>query len=155
MKQIRQLVMFCLLAVSLAGCGVPVKKDASSQSVFWDTFSIGKIVEENSHFLIPEARQLFGSEAGPPEPFEQKQEEMMIQIEAANLPAFLAAIQAGIEETIISSSAAIVGRGSGGVTGTSYSISYQENETYGVVTIWGAQGEGTTYYLFAMVTEER
>jgi len=155
MKQIFNFVTFYLLAVSLAGCGIPAKNASASQSVFWKTFSIGTIVEENTQYLVSDSRQLFGSESGPPEPFEQRQEEMTIQIEAIDLPAFLAALQSGIDEAIINSGATIVGRGTGGVTGSSFSISYRENDIYGVVNVWGAHGEGSTYYLLAIVTEER
>jgi len=155
MKQIRHLIWVCLIAASVAGCGIPVKKNAISQSVLWNTFSIGTIVDENSQYLIPNSRTLSGSTPGFLEPFEQKQEEMEMQIEEANLPEFLAAIQSGVEDAISESGAVIVGRSSGGVTGTSFSISYQENDTDGVITVWGARGEGTTYYLFAMITEER
>ena len=155
MKQIFKFVALCLLAVSLTGCGAFAKNRSTSQSVFWDNFSIGTIVEQNTQYLASEYRQLFGSVSGPPEPFQQKHEEMTIQIEATDLPAFLAALQSGIEETIIDSGATIDGRGTGGVTGTSFSISYRENDIYGVVNVWGSHGEGTTYYLLAIVTEGR
>jgi len=155
MKQIFNFVTTCLLAVGLVDCGALAKNASASQSVFWENFSIGIIVEENSQYLASETRQLSGSESGPPEPFEQKHEEMALQIEAADLPAFLAALQSGIEDAIIDSGATIVGRGAGGVTGTYFSISSRENDIYGVVNVWGAQGEGTTYYLLAIVTEGR
>ena len=155
MKQIFNFVTFCLLAVSLAGCGIPPKNASASQSAFWVDFSIGTIVDENTQYLVSESRDLYSSEYGPPEPFEQRQEEMTIQIEADDLPVFLSALQSGIDEVIIASGATIVGRSTGGVTGTSFSISYSENDIYGVVNVWGAYGEGSTYYLLAIVTEER
>jgi len=155
MKQIFNFVTFCLLTVSLAGCGIPAKNASVSQSAFWEDFSIGTIVDENTQYLVSESRDLYSSESGPPEPFEQRQEEMMIQIEADDLPAFLTALQSGIDEAIIDSGATIVGRSTGGVTGTSFSISYRENDVYGIVNVWGSHGEGSTYYLLAIVTEER
>ena len=155
MKQIFNFVILCMLAVGLTGCGTPVNNVSASQSAFWENFSIGTIVDKNTQYLASEYRQLFGSVSGPPEPFEQKHEEMTIQIEAADLPAFLTALQSGIDEAIADSGAEIVGRGTGGVTGTSFSISYRVNDIYGVVNVWGAHGEGTTYYLLAIITEER
>ena len=47
----------------------------------------------------------------------------------------------------------LCGHNQGRVTGTLFSISYRENDIYGVVNVWGAHGEGTTYHLLAMVTE--
>jgi len=155
MKRFFHFITTCLIMVGLTGCVFPAKNDSAPQSVFWESFSIGTIVEENTQYLSSEPRQLFGSESGPPEPFTQKQEEMIIQINQADLPAFLSALRSGIEEAIIDSGASIVGHGQGGVTGTSFSISYRENDIYGVANVWGAHGEGTTYYLLAMVTEGR
>jgi len=155
MKQFFHFIIICLIMVGLAGCSSPAKNDSASQSMFWNNFSIGTIVEDNTQYLSSEPRQLFGSESGPPEPFTQRQEEMILQIDQADLPTFLSALRSGIEEAIIDSGASIVGHGQGGVTGTSFSISYRENDIYGVVNIWGARGEGTTYYLLAMVTEGR
>jgi len=155
MKQFINFIIICLILAGLSGCVTFTNKDSASQSVFWESFSIGTIVEDNKQYLSPEPRQLFGSESGPPEPFAQKQEEINLQIEAADLPAFIAAVQSGIDEAIIESGATIVGHGQGGVTGTSFSISYRENDIYGVVNVWGAHGDGTTYYLLTMVTEGR
>jgi len=78
---------------------------------------------------------------------------MLIQIEPADLPTFITAIRSNIEEAIIDSGASIDGHAQGGVTGASFSISYREDNIYGVINIWGAPGEGTDYYLFMMITE--
>lgn len=155
MKRIFNFVALCLLAVGLAGCGTPAKNTSVSQSVFWENFSIGTIIDKNTQYLVSESRDLSGMESDTGESFKQKREEMMLQIEATDVPAFISALQSGIEETIIDSGATIIGRSTGGVTGTSFSISYYENDIYGMVNIWGAHGEGTTYYLLAIVTEGR
>lgn len=154
MKQFFNFVITCLVLAGLAGCIPSMENTTTTQSAFWDSFSIGKIVENNEQYLLPGSRQLFGSESGSSEqPFTQKQEEIVIQIDPANLPAFLLDVQLNIEESIINSGASIVGHGSGGVTGTSFSISYREENIYGVINIWGAQGDDTTYYLLMILTE--
>ena len=149
----KRFFMLCFVILTLTGCGSSAKDNPGSQSVLWDNFSIGTIVEDNVIYLIPGSRQLVGSESGPPEPFTQKQEEMLIQIEPADLPTFITAIRLDIEEAIIDSGASIDGHSQGGTTGTSFSISYREDNIYGVINIWGAPGEGTNYYLFMMITE--
>lgn len=154
MKQFFIFTIICLIIVGLTGCVSPTNNISTSQSAFWESFSIGTIVENNEQYLLPGSRQLFGSESGSSEqPFMQKQEELTLQIDPADLPAFLLGLEADIGEAIIESGAIIDGRGSGGVTGTSFSISYREENIYGVINIWGAQGEGTDYYLLMIITE--
>ena len=156
MKQFINFIIICLIMIGLAGCATTTNNDSASQSVFWESFSIGTIIEENTQYLLLGSRQVFGSESGSSDqPFMQKQEEITLQIEPANLPAFLLDVQSNIEESITKSGATIDGQGSGGVTGTSFSLSYRENDIYGVVNVWGAHGEGTTYYLLVVVTEGR
>ena len=138
-----------ILSASLCGCG----SEVSSQSTFKEKFTIGTFVEDNAQYLIPGPRELFGSEYGPSEPFTQKQEEIVFQIEPVDLPAYFTVIRSGIEESIIGSGASIVGQGSGGVTGTSFSIQYRANEVYGTINVWGVRGEGTTYTLIVLITE--
>lgn len=149
MKKSILILALLILSASLFGCG----NEAPSQSTFKENFTIGTTVEDNAQYLIPGSRELFGAEYGPPVPFTQKQEEIALQIEPTDLPAFLTAIQSGIEESIINSGASIVGHGSGGVTGTSFSIQYRENEIYGVINVWGVRGEGTTFTLIVLITE--
>ena len=87
------------------------------------------------------------------DPFTQKQEEIALQIEQEELPAFVTALRAGIEESILDSGASIVGYGTGGVTGTSFSIQYREDELFGVINLWGIRGEGTNFFLIALISE--
>ena len=156
MKKIFYFITIGLILVNLAGCVAAGKNDSASQSLFWESFSIGTMVENNVQYLLPGSRQAFGSESGSSDqPFMQKQEEITLQIDPANLSAFLLDVQSDIEETMIHSGASIVGHGQGGVTGTSFSISYREDDIYGVINVWGAQGEDTTYYLLVMITEGR
>ena len=154
MKQFFNFLITCLTLVGLSGCITSMKNGTTTRSAFWESFSIGTIVENNEQFLLPGSRQLFGSESGASEqPFMQKQEEITLQINPADLPTFLLDMQSYIDEAIIESGATIVGRGSGGVTGTSFSISYREDDIYGVINVWGAQGKGTDYYLLMIITE--
>jgi len=140
------------LGIGLFGCG----SEVSSQSTIKEDFTIGTIVEDNAQYLIPGSRELFSSEYGASEePFTQKQEEMTLQIDPADLPVFVAAVQAGIDESIINSGASIVGRGSGGLTGTSFSVQYREDQTYGVINVWGVRGEGTNFFLIVSITESK
>jgi len=141
------------VVLTLTGCETRGRNESKSNSTFWENFSIGMVVEANTQYLAPGSRPLSGSESGPPEPFIQKYEEMKLQIDPSNVPTFIAAVQSGIDDAIINNGAEIVGRGSGGLTGTSFSISYREENIYGVINIWGAQGEGTDYYLLMIITE--
>ena len=139
-----------ILSISLFGCG----SEAPSLSTFMDNFTIGTIIEDNSQYLIPGARQLFSSEYGSPEqPFTQKQEEITLQIESVDLSDFLTAIRSDIEKSIVDSGASIVGRSSGGVTGASFSVQYRQDQTYGIINVWGVQGEGTNYTIIVLITE--
>ena len=146
-KSILLLVILCL---SLAGCG---RGDSPIVS-FKGTFTIGTIVEDNKQYLIPEGRQLFSSEYGESNRlFTQKQEEITIQIAAEDAPDFIAAIQSDIEDAVTNSSARIIGNGSGGVTGTSFSIQYLQEQTYGTICVCGILGEGTNFTLIVLITE--
>ena len=107
MKQFINFIIICLIMIGLAGCATTTNNDSASQSVFWESFSIGTIIEENTQYLLLGSRQVFGSESGSSDqPFMQKQEEITLQIEPANLPAFLLDVQSNIEESITTSSKA-------------------------------------------------
>jgi hypothetical protein len=150
----KRLIALCLIVLSLSGCGTIGKDNLKAQSVFWESFSIGTIVENNERYLLPGSRQAFGTESGSSEqPFTQKKEEITLQIDPADLTAFHQSIQSDIDEAIVNSGANIIGRGSGGVTGTSFSIDYREEDIYGVINFWGAQGEGTKFFLIVLIYE--
>jgi hypothetical protein len=122
--------------------------------LFKDNFTIGTIVEDNEQYLIPGSRELFSNEYGTSgKPFTQKQEEIALQIDPSDLSAFIAAIQSGIDEAITTNGASIIGRGSAGLTGTSFSVQYRENEVYGIINVWGVRGEGTNFFLIVSITE--
>lgn len=150
MKKTMFIFVLFILSIILSGC----RSEDLSQISFKDNFTIGTIVEDNSQFLIPGNRELSGNEYGATErPFTQKQEEIALQIDPANVSAFFAAIQAGIDESITSRGASIVGRGTGGITGTSFSVQYLQDQTYGTINVWGVHGEGTNYFLIVIITE--
>jgi len=151
MKKSFFILSLLILSASLFGC---TSEAAPSQSTFKDNFTIGAIVEDNAQYLLPESRELFSSEYGEvDQPFTQKQEEIALNIDPADITAFTVAIQSGIEESIIDSGASIVGHGSGGLTGTSFSIQYRQDQIFGVVNVWGVRGEGTSFFLIVLVTE--
>jgi hypothetical protein len=150
MKKTAIVFILLVLSISLFGCG----SETPPQSTFKDDFTIGTIVEENSKLLISGPRQLSGSEYGSSEqPFTQKQEEITFQIESTELSDFFTAIQAGIDESITSSGASIVGHGTGGITDTSFSVQYLQDQSYGTIYVWGVRGEGTNYFLIMIITE--
>lgn len=152
MKKLLPTLVLLILSFSLLGCG----NKTLPQSTFKDNFTIGTIVEGNTQYLIPESRQAFSSEYGESEqPFSQKQEEMTLQIEAVNIPKFFTAVRSDIEETLVESGASIVGQGTDGVTGSSFSIQYQQNQVYGTIFVWGVRGEETTYTLIVLITEKK
>ena len=143
-----------ILGFNLIGCSSENSARIPSPSTFKENFTIGAMVEDNTQYLIPGARPLSGNESGASDqPFTQKHEEMELQIEATDIATFMTAIQSAIEESILDNGASIVGHGSGGVTGSSFSIKYRENEIFGVINVWGIRGEGTTFFIIVLITE--
>ena len=150
MKKSMLLILLLLLSFSMFSC----RSETLSQSSFKEEFTIGAVVENNAQYLIPGSRQLFSSEYGESEqPFTQKQEEMTLQIEAADIPDFFTAVRFEVEEAIFDSGASVIGQGSGGVTGASFSIQYQQDQTYGTIFVWGVRGEETNYTIIVLITE--
>jgi hypothetical protein len=150
MKKSMLLIILLLLSFSMFSC----RSETLSQSSFKEEFTFGEIVENNAQYLIPGSRQLFSSEYGESEqPFTQKQEEMILQIEAADIPDFFTAVRSDVEEAIVGSGANIVGGGSGGVIEASFSIQYQQDQSYGTIFVWGVRGEGTNYTIIVLISE--
>ena len=155
-KKTMKKVFFAFALLILSSGLLSCRSSAPPQNTFKEDFTLGRIIENNAHYLIPGARELFSSEYGSPEqPITQKQEEVAIQVEPANLPIFLATIQSDIEKSVINSGASIIGHGSGGGTGTPFSIQYRESEGFGIINVWGARGEGTNFFLIVLITENK
>ena len=151
MKRLTLFIALSVVILSLTVCR-PTEYAPDTHGTFKDGFSIGTIVQNNEQYLLPGSRVLSGAGSGP-EPFTQKREEIVFQIDSANLPMFLQSIKADTNEAIINSGAKIDGSGSGGQTDAYFSFDYSENDKYGVINVWGVRGEGTTYYLIALITE--
>ena len=154
------LTLFILICI-LNACGIVKEETAPLPTVFKTSFSLGSTVEANEQHLLPGARALSGSEAGPVKPFIQEYEVMTVQVESANEFAFMEAIRSDIEKALASSDAEIVGRG-GAIRQapegdlfemTHFSLSYREGAMYGVISVWGVQGEGTDFNLIVQITE--
>ena len=137
--------------VSLFGCRRATQ--TASQSTFRANFSLNAVVENNKQFLLEEARHSSGAESGFQEPFVQSYEEMAIQIDPANVPAFMRAIGSDIEKALIDSDARILGNEDGSNDIEHFSFSYSENEIQGTIHVWGIPGEGTKFTIVALITE--
>lgn len=150
------LVLFCLV------CGISGCRNTKNEqrSKFFATFTIGEIVEENDQYLIPEARSLGGTEAGPNKAPYQKHEEMIVQIDPADRSDFIEAVKTDIAQAIVDSGASIDGQGGsfqnpiGGQAGIDYiSYRYSQNGANGIINLYGVPGEGTNYTLIVVLTE--
>jgi hypothetical protein len=144
-------IIFIFISSGLYACGGSSGEESSR---FFKTFTIGEIVEANKQYLSDSPRTLSGSEAGPPEPFLQRHEEMIVQIDPADLPEFIDAMKIDVAEAITSSGATVQGTEYGGLeTIELFGYSYQADSFYGVITIWSVQGEGTDLHIIVMITE--
>jgi hypothetical protein len=161
MKKAARLLIGVILALGLVSCGVVGKaisgrETLPEQSNFKQAYSIGAIVETHKDLLLEGPRTLSGTQAGPRVPFVQSQENMIIQVDQENATTLIESIRSDIEETLLSSGATIVG--SGGYDGQAdplayFSYSYREGPFYGVINIWGVQGEDTQFMLISEITE--
>lgn len=159
----KRLAFFFTLLILIYGLGSCGDAGEDQQSAFKAGFSFGAIVEANAQYLAAGPRESSGAEVGPPEPFMQKHEEMIIHVDSSNASPFMEAIRTGMEEALASSGAKILGR-SGGVRqgpgdnpadSTGFSLSYREDAIYGVVNVWGIRGEDTKFILIALITESQ
>ena len=160
MERITQLLII-IIAFSLVGCGIvsrEISREETSpeQSTFKQSYSIGSIIKANQELLLEGPLAVSGSEAGPREPFIQSQEEMVVQVDSVNTSPLLAAIQSETEEAIRNSGATIVGSSGRDIKTdpiAHFSYSYSEGPFYGVINIWGLQGEGNTLIILSEITE--
>jgi len=155
----RLVFVFAILSVL---CGVSGYRSAvgEQRSTFYSTFSVGEIVSRHEQFLLPESRVLSGTEAGPAAPPFQKHEEMILQIDTANVPKFMEAVKKDIQQAILDSGARIEGQGGSfqdPVAGQAdiYYISFRYNQeaVSGIINLYGVRGEGTNFILIGMITE--
>lgn len=152
-------LIFALIVTfsSLTGCSITSENPPPSQSGFKESFSLGPIVEANEGFLLAGSRGLSGVESGPRGPFVQSHEEMIVQIDPANISPFMGAIRNDINEAITSSGADILGYSGGIGQGpddlTRFSYSYSEGDLYGTIQVWGLRSSGTNFQLIVLLTE--
>jgi len=161
MNKIARTLIFIIISFGMIGCVITSRNVSSGeisrdQSKFKENFSIGTIIENHQDLLIDGPRTLSGMEAGPREPFVQRQEQMAVQIDSDNITALMNSIQSDIEETLRYSGATIVG--DGGSDGYSdpiayFSYSYSEYPFYGVIDVWAIRGEETDLIIIVQITE--
>ena len=156
----RRLTLFFTLLFTTCGIVGCRSTGNDQRSTFYSTFSIGEIVSRHEQFLIPEGRPLSGTEAGPAAPPYQKHEEMILQIETANVSRFMEAVKTDIAQAIIDSGTRIDGQGgsfqdpAGGQADIDYiSYRYSQSEVNGIINLYGVRGEGTNYIIIVIITE--
>jgi hypothetical protein len=151
MKKTTLVFALLILSISLFGCGNEIP---SQQSAFKANFSLNSIVEANKEYLLEETRISSGAEVGPQEPFVQSHEEMVVQIDPADVPTFMQDIRLYIGGSLADNNANVLGQEVNGNNDVGFfSYSYSENDLYGTITVWGVRGEGTNYFLIVMITE--
>lgn len=158
MKRITSLITIIITILGFTSCGIVNKETPQDQSNFKQNYSIGSLIEAHQDLLMEGPRTLSGYEAGPPEPFIQGQEEMILQVDSSNMPLLLEALQSDIIEALSSSEATIQGSSGSDLKPdpvAHFSYSYREGPFYGVVNIWGLQGEGNTLIIISEITESK
>ena len=151
MKKLGSMFVLLIIFVNLFGCRRATQ--TPSQSTFKANFSLNPVVENNKQFLLEETYHSSGAESGLQESFIQSHEEMAIQIDPANVPAFMRAVGSDIEKALIDSDARILGNEDGSNDIEHFSFSYNENEIQGTIHVWGIPGEGTKFTIVALITE--
>ena len=158
MKRKLFVVALFIVICSVGGCGI---ESRTEQSAFKATFSLGSIVEANEQLLLPGSRISSGSEAGSSEPFTQTSEVMTVQVDSSDVVAFMEAVQSGIQESLASSHAELLGGGgsasqdpTGHLTDpVHFFFSYREGEVSGTINVWGVPGRGPSLVLIVTIVE--
>ena len=151
MKKPFLIFIFLALSISLLGCR---SESTLQQSTFKSNFSLNAIVEANREYLLEETRVIGGAEVGPREPFIQSHEEIMVQIDPANISSFFQSVRLDVSQSLTDSNANVLGQEVNGNQDIGFfSYSYGENDLYGTITVWGVRGEGTNFYLITIITE--
>jgi hypothetical protein len=151
MKKLLLISILLVLSVSLLGCG---SESTNQQSTFKSNFSLNTVVESNKEYLLEETRVMNGAEVGTSEPFVQSHEEIIVQIDRANISSFFQAVRLDIAQSLTDNNANILGQEVNGNQDIAFfSYSYGENDLYGTITVWGIRGEGTNFYLITIITE--
>ena len=95
-----------------------------------------------------------GGEFGPSEPFIQRIEDIVLQIDETDIPLFLGALKDDIRTEVKESGGKVEGEASGvSHLMQHFSVSYRQDGAFGVINVWGVRGEGTSYYLISDITE--
>ena len=151
MKKPFLIFIFLALSISLLGCR---SESTLQQSTFKSNFSLNAIVEANREYLLEETRVIGGAEVGPREPFVQSHEEIIVQIDPANISSFFQSVRLDVSQSLTDSNANVLGQEVNGNQDIGFfSYSYGENDLYGTITVWGVRGEGTNFYLITIITE--
>lgn len=179
MKRLVVLISLFVMLCSLSSCA-----SASKESAFLAEFSVAPIIEANEQYLIAKHTVSSGLVSEPPVPFFQMHEEAIVRIDASHIPAFMEGVRSGIEHSLTSSGAQIVGRGGdhpelieqvlasqgletrkpdsdrqgqeGGSTDlTGFSFRYRDGQVEGAVNVWAVPGKGTDLVLILLITESQ
>lgn len=161
----RSTVLFTLLIViwNLGGCRNADGETRTSESTFLASFSLAPILEGNEQYLIARHTISGSGISEPPIAFFQKHEEASIQVDETNVSALMEAVRSDIEQLLASSGAQIVGRGRSGNDGETpagalpnvdyFSLRYSQDETEGVINVWGVHDNGTHFVILVLITE--
>jgi hypothetical protein len=165
MKRFVLLITLFIVVWNLGGCGSPDRGTRASESAFLANFSLAPILEANEQYLIARHTISGSAVSEPPVAFFQKHEEGVVQVDATNIPALMAAVTSDIAQLLVSSGAQIHGHGRGGNDGEGpegrlsnidyFSFRYSQDNAEGAVNVWGVSGKETSFTLIVLITEGR
>lgn len=152
------MLLSCLIVLgTVSGCRVVV-----GDTPFVAGFSLGSVIEANQHFLLDGHTALSGTLSGPQGPLYQRTEEAIVHIDAAQIPAFMEAVQADVEQALVDAGARIYGRESNQHgqeeaprDSSSFAFRYSDGQADGMVNVWGVRGPETSLVLIVLTTESR
>ncbi len=127
----------------------------NTPSTFMSDFSIGSIIEATEPQLTAEQISS-GQESSPTEPFMQKKETAVLEIDQAATFGFMRSLKSEIERAITNDGFRIFGEGDDSDAAqqvTSFSCRYRDDKTTGQINVWGVRTEGTKLTLIAQLTE--
>jgi len=152
MKRFTTLLILFIVVTNCIACR---RSTGQLNSNFYASFSIAEIVEENNQYLLPGSRVTSGMETGSRELFLQKHEEMILPMDPSNYSAFMEVIQSAIEKEITRSGALVQGRGmsQSDTVFDYFSFDYRQDETSGVIHVWGVPGGERNLNIVALITE--
>jgi hypothetical protein len=128
--------------------------NGATQSDFMLAFSIDELIKANEQYIIARHTGWSESESDLQTSFFQLHEQVILDMEPDQTPAFMHAIKMDILDTLSQSGVEIEGIGTGGQTvAQHFSYRYSKDDIHGVIHVWGVRGKGTEFILIVLIIE--